>query len=207
MKMILRILATSFLITLLILNNSTTAQTVNIDLSTEHQIIRGFGGIHINSWTGQQLNADMQQKAFSNNPGEMGLTIFRMPIDPNPNAWANELAAAQYAISQGAIVFASPWNPPAHMRELLRVTTDGTDYVLLEEYYSDYVQHLNDFIAYMENNGVPLYAISVQNEPDWHGWTWWEPAQMIKFVREHAQNINCRVIAPESLGYVRKIVK
>jgi glucuronoarabinoxylan endo-1,4-beta-xylanase len=188
------------------LSNGVSAQTVNIDLSKEHQIIRGFGGIHINSWTGQQLNADMQKKAFSNNPGEMGLTIFRLPIDPNPNLWVNELAIAKYAVSQGALIFASPWNPPSHMRQVLRVTQHGTDYVLLEEYYDDYAQHLNNFIAYMENNGVPLYAVSVQNEPDWHSWTWWEPAQMLKFVREHAHKINSRVIAPESLGYVRRMI-
>lgn len=182
------------------------AQTVNIDMGIEHQIIRGFGGIHINSWTGQQMTRDMQEKAFSNNPGEMGLSIFRLPVDPNPNAWNAELPIAQYAISQGAIVFASPWNPPSHMREVLRVTEHGTDYVLLPQYYGAYVNHLNDFISYMDNNGVPLYAISVQNEPDWHSWTWWTPQQMLTFVREHAQNINSRVIAPESLGYVRTMI-
>jgi glucuronoarabinoxylan endo-1,4-beta-xylanase len=53
---------------------------------------------------------------------------------------------------------------------------------------------------------VPLYAISVQNEPDWHSWTWWEPNEMLKFVRENAQNINCRVIAPESFSYSRKMI-
>lgn len=194
------------LVAMLLQTSSVKAQTVEIDFNTEHQIIRGFGGIHINSWTGQQLNADMQQKAFNNNPGEIGLSIFRIQIAPDSSAWSNELAIAKYALSQGAIVFASPWNPPAHMRQFLRDTPDGTDYMLLEEYYDEYVVHLNNFIAYMERNGVPLYAISVQNEPDWHGWTWWEPEQILKFMRENAQNINCRVIAPESLGYVRKMI-
>ncbi len=186
--------------------SSVKAQTVEIDFNTEHQIIRGFGGIHINSWTGQQLSADMQQKAFGNDPGQIGLSIFRIQVAPDSLAWSNELPVAQYAVSKGALVFASPWNPPMHMREVLRETQDGTDYVLLEEYYDEYVDHLNNFIDYMQRNGVPLYAISIQNEPDWHGWTWWEPAQLLKFLRENAQNINCRVIAPESLGYVRKTI-
>jgi len=46
----------------------------------------------------------------------------------------------------------------------------------------------------------------VQNEPDWHSWTWWTPQQMLTFVRDHAKNINSRVIAPESLGYVRTMI-
>ncbi|MGF7140701.1 T9SS type A sorting domain-containing protein [Roseimarinus sediminis] len=182
------------------------AQVLRVDMSKKHQIIRGFGGIHINSWTGQTMTDDMQEKAFDNDPGEIGLSIFRLRIDPNSNRWSDELPLAQYAISQGAKVFASPWNPPSHMREILRQTNDYTDYVLLPEFYDDYVEHLNAYIAFMADHGVPLYAISVQNEPDWHGWTWWEPAQMLNFVREHADDINCRVIAPESLGYVRKMI-
>ena len=200
----LYLIAVSFV--LILLNLNLNAQNVTIDMDVQHQIIRGFGGIHINSWTGQQLNRDMQEKAFSNAPGEMGLTIFRMFIDHNTNGWGNEVPIAQYAISQGAIVFASPWNPPAHMREVLRTTKHGTDYVLLPQFYGAYVDHLNSFINYMSNNGVPLYAISVQNEPDWHSWTWWTPQQMLTFVRDHAKNINTRVIAPESLGYVRSMI-
>lgn len=182
------------------------AQSLTVDLSKEYQIIRGFGGIHINSWTGQQLTEDFQEKAFDNDPGEMGLSIFRMWVDPNSSGWNAELPVAKYATSKGALVFASPWNPPAHMKEFLRTFEKETDYRLLPEYYGAYVDHLNSFIDHMNNNGVPLYAISVQNEPDWHGWTWWEPNEMLKFVRENAQNINCRVIAPESLGYVRKMI-
>src|SRR5690554_1694457 len=180
------------------------SQTVNIDLNTTHQTIRGFGGIHINSWQGTTFNEDLQQKAFDNTPGRIGLSMFRLRIDSDKNGWASELPIAQYAYDKGAIVFASPWNPPAHMREVLD-TEHGTDYVLLEEYYDDYVNHLNDYIDYMEDNGVPLYAVSVQNEPDWHSWTAWTPQQMLKFVRENAQDINARVIAPESLQYRREM--
>lgn len=196
-----------FLAGLLLLNPTLIkAQSVSVDLGNQKQIIRGYGGIHINSWTGQQINADMMEKAFDNDPGEMGLTIFRMPIDPSPASWGNELSVAQYAISKGAIVFASPWNPPSNMRQVLTQTTSGTDYVLLPEYYDDYVTHLNDYVKFMEDKGVPLYAISVQNEPDWHGWTTWTPQQMLTFVKENAQNINCRVIAPESYSFQRKMI-
>ena len=150
---------------------NSNVQNITIDLRKENQIIRGFGGIHINTWTGQDFNADLREKAFDNDPGEMGLSIFRMQINPNKSAWTNELPIAQYAISKGAIVFASPWNQPSEMTSILSQTSEYTDYVLRPEYYDDYAEYLNSFINYMKNNGIPLYAVSIQNEPDWHDWT------------------------------------
>lgn len=196
------------LLTSLVLNTrqQVKAQDLRVDFSKQKQIIRGFGGIHINSWTGLQLNADMQEKAFDNDPGEMGLSIFRMRIDPEKNNWNAELPIAQYARSKGAIVFASPWNPPSHMRAVLESTNEYTDYVLLPEFYDDYAAHLNSYIDFMETNGVPLYAISMQNEPDWHDWTRWTPQQMITFLRNNAADIKGKLIAPESLGYVRSTI-
>ena len=72
--------------------------------------------------------------------------------------------------------------------------------------YAAYAQHLNDFVTYMKNNGVNLYAISVQNEPDYaHEWTWWTPQEILRFMRENAGSINARVIAPESFQYLKNI--
>ncbi|WP_308404986.1 hypothetical protein [Streptomyces rugosispiralis] len=51
---------------------------------------------------------------------------------------------------------------------------------------------------------VNLYAISVQNEPDYaRDWTWWTPGEMIRFLRENAGSIGTKVIAPESFQYVK----
>ncbi|KAF9117958.1 Endo-1,4-beta-xylanase, putative, xyn5A [Mortierella sp. GBA39] len=72
--------------------------------------------------------------------------------------------------------------------------------------YADYAQYLNDFVTFMKNNGVDLYAISVQNEPDYaHTWTWWTPEEMLRFMKENAGSINCRVIAPESFQYLKNM--
>jgi glucuronoarabinoxylan endo-1,4-beta-xylanase len=72
--------------------------------------------------------------------------------------------------------------------------------------YAAYAKHLNDFTTYLGNNGVKLYAISVQNEPDFAStWTWWTSAEIVKFLRENAGSINTRVIAPESFQYVKSM--
>ncbi|MGQ8872325.1 carbohydrate-binding protein [Paenibacillus sp. TSA_86.1] len=72
--------------------------------------------------------------------------------------------------------------------------------------YAAYAQYLNEFDTFMKNNGVNLYAISVQNEPDYaHDWTWWSPEEMLRFMKENAGSINNRVIAPESFSYVKNM--
>ncbi len=175
-----------------------TGQSVSIDLNTEYQSISGFGGIQIPSWTGTYLNEDLTEKAFGNDPGKIGLTILRLRIDPDSNQFYRELPMALHAVERGAIVFASPWNPPA---EMLDPTT--TYRRLLDDYYDDYVTHLNRYNKFMADSGVSLYAISVQNEPDIGDWTQWTAAEMIKFLEENAQDIESRVIAPESFQFRR----
>ena len=176
------------------------AQTVTIDMDSTYQAIRGFGGIHITSWQqDRDLNEDMRKKAFDNMPGEMGLSILRLQINPDSNQFYRELAIAQYAVEKGAIVFASPWDPPAVMLD-----PESAQPRLLEEYYDDYADHLNRYYTFMNDSGVPIYAISVQNEPDWPGgWTQWTSGEMIKFLEENAQTIQTRVIAPESYQFRR----
>jgi glucuronoarabinoxylan endo-1,4-beta-xylanase len=72
--------------------------------------------------------------------------------------------------------------------------------------YGAYAQHLNDFTAFLRGNGVNLYGISVQNEPDYaQDWTWWTPAEMVRFLRENAGSISTRVIAPESFQYLKNM--
>ncbi|HOK99805.1 MAG TPA: T9SS type A sorting domain-containing protein [Bacteroidales bacterium] len=190
----------------LLLGGRIDAQQISVYFDSTYQIIRGFGGIHITSWTGRELTPDMMEKAFDNDPGEMGLSIFRMQISEDTMAWKNELSIARYARSKGAIVFASPWNPPSYMRKVKGTYNNETDYELLEEYYDDYAQHLNKFISFMADSGVPLYAISIQNEPDWHGWTTWTSQAMIKFLKEQGHLIQAPIIAPESYGFSRSFI-
>ncbi len=175
------------------------AQSIVIDMDSTYQSIRGFGGIHITSWQGRDLNEDMCEKAFDNDPGELGLSILRLQVSPDSNAFYNELDIARYAVDNGAIVFASPWDPPAEMLDQASPT-----HRLLEDYYDEYALHLTRYFNYMNDSGVPLYAISVQNEPDYAGgWTNWTQEEMITFLEENAQTLPTRVMAPESFQFRR----
>lgn len=173
------------------------AQIVTIDATSEYQTIEGFGGMIHTSWV-EDLNEDQREKVFGNQPWNMGLSILRVHIDPNSYRFQEAVPTALYASKQGAKVIASPWDPPAALID--RSTGEPK---LPSENYGAYAAHLNSFITVMENAGVPLYAVSVQNEPDIGEWTSWTAPEIMSFVKEYGHMINSRLIAAESFNFNR----
>ncbi len=54
----------------------------------------------------------------------------------------------------------------------------------------------------MKENGVDVYAISIQNEPDYGSeWTWWTSDECLDFLENYADKIDCRIISPETFQY------
>ena len=182
---------------------SLAAAAVTVDPSATRQTIRGFGGMNHPLWIGD-LTAAQRDTAFGNGNGQLGFSVLRIFVSEDRANWSREVATAKRAVELGATVFASPWNPPAQMVETFVHGSQTNAKRLRYSMYGAYAQHLNDFVTFMRNNGVNLYAISVQNEPDYaQDWTWWTPAEMTRFLRENAGSISTRVIAPESFQYVK----
>ncbi|WFE38747.1 cellulose binding domain-containing protein [Micromonospora sp. WMMD998] len=182
-----------------------SAATANINPSATRQTIRGFGAMAHAAWIGD-LTAAQRDTAFGVGEGRLGFSLLRIPVGENQSDWSRDLATAKRAVELGATVFASPWNPPASMIETFTRGSQTNAKRLRYSSYAAYAQHLNDFTAYMRNNGVNLYSISVQNEPDYaYDWTWWTPAEMVRFLRENAGSISTRVMAPESFQYVKSM--
>lgn len=176
------------------------ADVCSIDTSEEHQNIRGFGGIDHPEWTGSSLTAAQQKTAFGNGNNELGLTVLRVFVNPDRSQWNKALPTAQYATKMGATIFASPWEPPASLAE-----SGGSNgkLHLPKSNYAAYAEHLNDFGTYMKENGVDLYAISVQNEPDYASeWTYWSTDETTDFIANYGDRItSTRLMSPESFQY------
>jgi len=173
-------------------------QTVTVNFATTYQTIRGFGGMNYTTWT-TDFSDDIREKAFGNDPGKIGLSILRVHIDPDETKFDLELPTAQFARSKGVLIFGTPWNAPTNVLDG-STSTSRVD----PAKYGEYVNHLNQFNTFMTDNGAPLYAISVQNEPDYGDWTRWTAAEMLNFMKNYADKINHpRVIAPESFQFVR----
>lgn len=170
-----------------------------IDTSTEHQTIHGFGGINHPEWAGDLTQAQ-RQTAFGNGENELGLTVLRVFVNPDSSQWSRELPTAQFATQMGVTVFASPWEPPASLTE-----SGGSNgkLHLPKSNYAAYAKHLNDFGTYMKANDVDLYAISVQNEPDYASeWTYWSTDETTDFIANYGDQItSTRLMSPESFQY------
>lgn len=171
-----------------------------VDTTKEYQTIRGFGGINHPEWTGQDMTEAQRKTAFGNGTDEMGLTILRVFVNPDKNQWNKAVPTAKYASEHGVTVFASPWEPPANLAE-----SGGSNgkLHLPKSNYGAYAQHLNDFGTYMKNNGVDLYSISVQNEPDYASeWTYWSTDETTDFIANYGDKItSTRLMSPESFQY------
>ncbi len=155
------------------------------------QTIRGFGGINHPEWY-SDLNAAERQLAFGNGTGQLGLTVLRTFVSDNSANWSKGIETAKYAYAQGAYVFASPWNPPTGMF----VTVNGVKRINPAT-YGQYADHLNSYMTYRKGQGVNLYGISVQNEPDYADqWTEWSPQEGVDFIKGYADRIKCKLITP-----------
>lgn len=175
--------------------------SVKIFLNDEKQTIRGFGGINFPCWI-DDLTPSQRETAFKNGEDCLGFTILRIQVDPDKNNWERELETAKYAQEQGAIIFASPWNPPDELCEKFNHNGNTNAKRLRHDKYAEYAAHLNDFVSYMRENGIELYGISIQNEPDYADeWTWWTTDEIMDFIKNYSDVIDCRIITPEAFQY------
>ncbi len=191
--------------------NVSAADVCNIDITKTYQTIKGFGGMNHPEWTGADLSDAQRKTAFGNDENDLGLSIVRVYVNDDKNQWYKALETAKYVQEHGGIVFATPWNPPASMTEKFTrtyTTWDGKTMTqenqqrLRHDKYAEYAQHLNDFVHYMRDNGVELYSISIQNEPDYgEDWTWMTEEECVDFLANYADKIDCPVMSPESFSY------
>ncbi len=83
------------------------------------------------------------------------------------------------------LFFASPWSPPAWMKTSGEL--GGGE--LKPEYYDAWARYLLKYIQAYEAEGIPIYAITVQNEPNMESpdypTTLWTGEQQRDFIRDH----------------------
>jgi glucuronoarabinoxylan endo-1,4-beta-xylanase len=177
---------------------------VSVDPSVAFQTIRGFGGINVPGWIAD-LTPEQVETAFGNGPGQIGMSILRVRIPYDPAAFELEVPTAAHAVALGARVIASPWTPPAS----LKTNADIIGGELLPEAYGAYADHLLSFRDYLQERGVPLHAISVQNEPDisvTYESCDWTPEQMVDWLLGQGERFGSTpLIAAESFNFNRRM--
>jgi glucuronoarabinoxylan endo-1,4-beta-xylanase len=179
-------------------NNNVVNAEITILANENNQVIQGFGcaTVFVPPNTTPLTNEEFD-RIFSSGNGQVGLNFLRIRV-ASDDAWrATELAHAKAAISRGAKIIACPWSPPARMKTNNSIIGGK----LIADSAAAYAKYLNDFANYMTANGAPLYAISVQNEPDWNpGYEGcvWTAEEMRDFIKNHGALITAaRLMAPE----------
>jgi len=91
---------------------------------------------------------DKELKSFSINHDKK----FRIPL----------IKKAIAAAGGKLTMYASPWSPPAFMKDNKSLLKGGR---LLPEFYDSWALHYTKFIKAYEKEGIPIWGISIQNEP------------------------------------------
>jgi glucuronoarabinoxylan endo-1,4-beta-xylanase len=166
-----------------------------VNPSITYQTIEGFGA----SDACLPILTDAEADLFFSQTNGIGLTFLRNVMGDNGTTdngnWVNE----QKAIARGATVWASTWSPPAAYKSNNDITNGG--YLLPE----DYSAWASLYVAYVQDaaqNGVPIYGISIQNEPDfvapWASCTY-TGQQMTDFIKVPGRQLYGSGISPQSM--------
>jgi O-glycosyl hydrolase len=173
---------------------TTQNMTVTVDRTQRFNYIRGYGGMEV-AWANfpETLPEDTENMY---NPDKLGYNILRimMPVsNVDVNVAMKDLMDShrQYYYDNvkivnkyGGYVLASPWTPPKEWKSNNSINGGGH---LIHAYYKQYANYLRSFARHMAANDAPIYAISIQNEPNYvagYDGCEWTPEEMRNFYKE-----------------------
>jgi len=186
--------------------------TVTINSSSKRQYVRGFGGMDIPWGNFFEISMEEYEKMYNPKTG-LGFNMIRIMIQPGipiqdsgglveedsdgdiektmdyyVNGGGNRpfyYEGVKLVNKYGGYVLASPWSPP------MKWKTNNTTYgggSLRKSNWHDYAGYLRDFAQHMSDKGAPIYAISIQNEPNfkasYEGCEWTDNEMRDFFVQE-----------------------
>jgi len=181
---------------------------VTYNLSRTYQKVQGFGAMLTPKGWAPSPSTGQIDDFYK----EYGLNILRLYIYGDKNQWGSDINVIRQAVNDGAIILACPWQVPSEMAEKITeiVWNDGqreqvnqkVDH-LKHDCWEGYADHLIEYVGYMKKQGVPIYAISVQNEPDAE-FTYWTPREIREFTEEWGDYIKeetgVKLCTPEACG-------
>lgn len=171
------------------------AQTATINFAAPAQTIVGFGGAN----EAQFANMSNSALVFGNGSGQLGLTVLRPGIaDGNQDAGdcttvnpgcAGLISDMQAVNAAGGVVVPAPWSLPASMKSNGSTKCSPGSGILNPGSYGAGATYLSNYITSVKNfAGVTIYALAVQNEPDFcppYDGTLYSGAQLQTFIKNN----------------------
>ncbi len=145
--------------------------------------------------------SDLDERVFSYDdlpPGQTDPELSRFSLDPDRKALIPVLKEI-LQLSPDLALMASPWSPPAWMKTNGQ-TVGGS---LKPEFYPAYARYFVKYVQGMRAEGIPIRAITVQNEPLHPGNNpslLMPAAQQAEFIKHHlgpafrAAGLNTKII-------------
>ena len=168
----------------------TENQLINIFPEFQYQKILGFGAAftETSAYNFSLLSPDVQQKlaeAYFGKSG-IGLNFCRTHINAcdfsideytyvedgdvdlktfsiaRDRKYIVPMIQAARKVNPDLLLFASPWSPPAWMKDNNSVTYGGR---LLPQYYQTWAKYFSLYLHEYKKEGIDFFAVTIQNEP------------------------------------------
>ena len=168
-----------------------SAETIALNPEKKFQEILGFGAAFTDAscYMFNQLSADSRDKLFHElfHPSELGLNVCRTCIgasdystevysfdegDPDPDlnrfsidhdrAYLLPSLRQARKVSPDLFLFSTPWSPPGWMKPNNSMLGGS----MRKKYYASYAQYFLKFLQAYAAEGVPIQAVTSQNEVD-----------------------------------------
>lgn len=175
---------------------------VLVEMDAVRQTIDGFGAS--SAFFSQNISDADAEFLFSKETG-IGLSLLRVSIAYHAPV-TPELETAKKASARGAAVVAAAWTPKPEWKTNGKVSGQP-DARLKAEHYPEYAAFLASFAETMRDQGVPLFALTPQNEPDypaaWDGCLW-TPSELATFIGKHLgpelerRGLIVKIVAPDT---------
>ena len=172
-------------------SSALTGDEIALDPGTKYQEILGFGAAFTDSacYMFNQLDAGPREELFHDlfHPSQMGFNVCRTCIGssdyatemysfdegaPDPElkrfsidhdrAYILPMLRAGRKVNPDLFLFSSPWSPPGWMKG----NNSMLGGAMQRKYMPSYAQYFVKFLRAYESEGVPIDAVTVQNEVD-----------------------------------------
>ena len=146
---------------------------LTVDTATTYNYVRAFGGC-LNVWGEPDVTPQEIERLYNPDTG-LGYNFLRICLYHNLEEVINNTEIPAVDRSDyfdnvkrvnryGGYVLASPWTPPPEMKDPPQRQGNSR---LRPDMYSQYAQYLKGYAQRMYDEGAPIYALSIQNEPDY----------------------------------------
>jgi len=195
-------------------DTTTEAAVVNLFPERRYQAILGFGGAftETSAYNFAQVSPDNQAKilrAYFDKATGLGLNFCRTQIHSSDfslaeytyvddgdaslasfsiehdRRWLLPFIKAAQALAGDLLLFASPWSPPAWMKDNGKFIEGGK---LLPQYADTWARYMAKYLTEYGKEGIDFFGLSVQNEPA-AAQTWescqYSAEEEALFVRDH----------------------